>query len=196
MWSHVPGVPRAWSFSFSWALISRTLSAMVFTFSLLQAQWETPVDQNPLHTGLHTVSGDARTIRRRARASWEWRPRSEPPEWAGWTRWSWRSSPSGTGRSSGGRGGGSRWSGSPLARLATVDYNIFISCRYNRLKVATFAGLKLSLCGGERKKLWTESQCEQEATLGSHWRCINPIISSWKHLLQLLTLVTLIVHCD
>lgn len=40
MWSHVPGVPRAWSFSFSWALISRTLSAMVFTLSFLQAKTE------------------------------------------------------------------------------------------------------------------------------------------------------------
>lgn len=35
MWSHVPGVPRAWSLAFSWALINNTLSAMVFTLSFL-----------------------------------------------------------------------------------------------------------------------------------------------------------------
>lgn len=48
MWSHVPGVPRAWSFSLSWALISRTLSAMVFTLSFLQAQRERSLRERPL----------------------------------------------------------------------------------------------------------------------------------------------------
>lgn len=36
MWSQVPGVPRACSFVFSWSLINRTRSAIVFTFSFLQ----------------------------------------------------------------------------------------------------------------------------------------------------------------
>ena len=36
MWSQVPGVPRACSFDFSWSLINRTRSAMVFTFPFLQ----------------------------------------------------------------------------------------------------------------------------------------------------------------
>lgn len=35
MWSQVPGVPRDWSLALSWALISKTLSAMVFTLSFL-----------------------------------------------------------------------------------------------------------------------------------------------------------------
>uniref|UniRef100_A0A672FV62 Uncharacterized protein n=1 Tax=Salarias fasciatus TaxID=181472 RepID=A0A672FV62_SALFA len=36
MWSQVPGVPRACSLAFSWSLISRTRSAMVFTLSFLE----------------------------------------------------------------------------------------------------------------------------------------------------------------
>lgn len=40
MWSQVPGVPRAWSLAFSWALISKTLSAMVFTLSFLESKAE------------------------------------------------------------------------------------------------------------------------------------------------------------
>lgn len=36
MWSQVPGVPRPCSLAFSWSLISRTRSAMVFTLPFLQ----------------------------------------------------------------------------------------------------------------------------------------------------------------
>lgn len=36
MCSQVPGVPRPWSLAFSWALIIKTLPAMVFTLSFLE----------------------------------------------------------------------------------------------------------------------------------------------------------------
>ncbi len=36
MWSQVPGVPRPCSLAFSWSLINRTRSAMVFTLPFLQ----------------------------------------------------------------------------------------------------------------------------------------------------------------
>lgn len=44
MWSQVPGVPKAWSLAFSWDLISKTLLAMVFTFSCLKSE-----NENTLH---------------------------------------------------------------------------------------------------------------------------------------------------
>lgn len=52
MWSQVPGVPRPCSLAFSWSLISRTRSAMVFTLPFLQRggeKSETSENENEIH---------------------------------------------------------------------------------------------------------------------------------------------------
>lgn len=77
-----------------------------------------------------------RTILQRAPVSSKWRRRCEPPETAGWTTWSWRSSPSGRELSSGCRHRESRWSGfrhAHLMILTTVGFKIYTSYPLNYL---------------------------------------------------------------